>query len=51
MDRTEIFKQEEISSHEPQLGLDTKIDRLSEHQSQCDFDFLNQPQNIDVRKD
>jgi hypothetical protein len=24
MDRTEVFKQEEISGHEPQTGLDTK---------------------------
>jgi hypothetical protein len=26
MDRTEIFKQEKISGHEPQMGLDTKTD-------------------------
>jgi hypothetical protein len=33
-----LFKQEEISSHEPQTGLDTKADRLTDRQSQCDFD-------------
>jgi hypothetical protein len=39
MDRTETFKQEEISGHEPQTGFDTKTDRLTDRQSQCDFGF------------
>jgi hypothetical protein len=39
MDRTVTFKQEETSGHEPQSGLDTKTDRLTDRQSQCDFDF------------
>jgi hypothetical protein len=39
MDRTVTFKQEETSGHEPQPGLDTKIDRLTDRQSQCDFDL------------
>jgi hypothetical protein len=39
MDRTVTFKQEETSGNEPQLGLDTKTDRLTDYQSQCDFDF------------
>jgi hypothetical protein len=39
MDRTVTFKQEETSGHEPQMGLDTKTDRLTDRQSQCDFDF------------
>jgi hypothetical protein len=38
MDRTVTFKQEEISGHDPQQGLDTKTDRLTDRQSQCDFD-------------
>jgi hypothetical protein len=29
MDRTVTFKQDETSSHEPQLGLDTKTDYLT----------------------
>jgi hypothetical protein len=37
MDRTEIFKQ--MFGHEPQTGLDTKTDRLTDSQSQCDSDF------------
>jgi hypothetical protein len=39
MDRTVTFKQEETSGHKPQPGLDTKTDRLTDRQSQCDFDF------------
>jgi hypothetical protein len=39
MGRAVIFKQEETSGHEPQPGLDTKTDRLTDRQSQCDFDF------------
>jgi hypothetical protein len=39
MDRTVTFKQEETSGHEPQPGLDTETDRLTDRQSQCDFDF------------
>jgi hypothetical protein len=38
MDRTVTFKQEETSAPEPQSGLDTKTDRLTDRQSQCDFD-------------
>jgi hypothetical protein len=38
MDRTVTFKQEETSGHETQPGLDTKTDRLTDRQSQCDFD-------------
>jgi hypothetical protein len=33
------IKQEEISVYEPQKGLDTKTDRLTDSQLQCDFDF------------
>jgi hypothetical protein len=39
MDRTVIFKEEEISGRVPQPGLDAKTDRLTDRQSQCDFDF------------
>jgi hypothetical protein len=39
MDRTVNFKQKEISGHELQTGLDTKTDRLTDFQFQCDFDF------------
>jgi hypothetical protein len=39
MDRTVTFKQEETFGHEPQPGLDTKTDRLTDRQSQRDFDF------------
>jgi hypothetical protein len=39
MDTTVTFKQEETSGHEPQSGLDTKTDRLTDLQSQCYFDF------------
>jgi hypothetical protein len=39
MDRIVTFKQEDTSGHELQPGLDTKIDRLTDRQSQCDFDF------------
>jgi hypothetical protein len=39
MDRTETFKQEEISGHEPQMGLGTKTDNLTDRQLQCDYDF------------
>jgi hypothetical protein len=39
MARTVTFKQEETSGREPQQGLDTKTDRLTDRQSQCDFDF------------
>jgi hypothetical protein len=35
MDRTETFKQ--VSGHEPQTGLDTKTDRLTDRQLQCDL--------------
>jgi hypothetical protein len=33
MDRTVTLKQEETSGHEPQSGLDTKTDRLTDRQS------------------
>jgi hypothetical protein len=38
MDSTVTFKQEEKSGHEPQSGLDTKTDRLTDRQLQCDSD-------------
>jgi hypothetical protein len=37
MDRTETFKQEEISG----LGLDTKTDKVTDRKSQCDPDSLS----------
>jgi hypothetical protein len=40
MDRTVPCKQEETSGHEPPPGLDTKTDKLTDRQSQCDFDLL-----------
>jgi hypothetical protein len=39
MDRTVTYNQEEISGHESQTGIDTKIGRLTDRQLQCDFDF------------
>jgi hypothetical protein len=39
MDMTVTAKQELIPGHEPQMGLDTKTDWLTDRQSQCDFDF------------
>jgi hypothetical protein len=36
-ERTLTLKQKETSVHEPQTGLDTKTDRLTDRQSQCDF--------------
>jgi hypothetical protein len=38
MDRTETFKQEDISGHEPQTELDTMANGLADRQLQCDFD-------------
>jgi hypothetical protein len=38
MDRTVTFKHEGTSGHEPQPRLDTKTDRLTDRQSQYDFD-------------
>jgi hypothetical protein len=35
-------KNQYISDHEPQMGLDTKTYRLIDSQSQCDFDFERQ---------
>jgi hypothetical protein len=32
-------KKKEKSGHEPQSGLNTKTDRLTDRQSQCDFDL------------
>jgi hypothetical protein len=40
MDRTVTFKQEETSGHEPHPELDTKTDRLTDRQSQCDSDYF-----------
>jgi hypothetical protein len=40
MDRTVTIKREEISGHEPQMGLDTKTGRLTDRQLQCDFDLI-----------
>jgi hypothetical protein len=47
VDRTVTFKQQEKSGHEPQPGLDTKTDRMTDRQSQWDFDFelTNQNEN------
>jgi hypothetical protein len=39
MDRTVTFKRKEIFGPEPQMGLDTKTDRLTDRQLQCDFDL------------
>jgi hypothetical protein len=33
------FQPKQISGHEPQRGLDTKTDSLTDHQLQSDFDF------------
>jgi hypothetical protein len=38
MDRTVTFKEELISGHEPRTGLDTKTDKLTDCQLQCDSD-------------
>jgi hypothetical protein len=45
MDRTVTFKEEETSGYEPQPGLDTTTDRLTDPQSQCDFDFVEAGSN------
>jgi hypothetical protein len=37
-DRTVTFKQDETSGHAPQSGLDTKADKLTDRQLQCDCD-------------
>jgi hypothetical protein len=39
MDRTASFTKKKTSGHEPQLGLDTKTNRLTDRQLQHDFDF------------
>jgi hypothetical protein len=39
MDRTATFTKKKTSGHEPQLGLDTKTDRLTDRQLQHYFDF------------
>jgi hypothetical protein len=39
MDRTLTVRQKLISGHEPQMRLNTKTDRRTDRQSQCDFDF------------
>jgi hypothetical protein len=38
MDRTATFTKKKTSGHEPQLGLETKTDRLTDRQLQHDFD-------------
>jgi hypothetical protein len=38
MDRTVTFEKD-TSGHEPQSGLDTKIDRLTDRKLQSDFDL------------
>jgi hypothetical protein len=38
-DNTETVKQQQISGHEPQPGLDTKTDWLTDRQSKCDSDL------------
>jgi hypothetical protein len=49
MDRTVTFNQEETSGHAPQPGLDTKTHRLTDRQSQCDFDFESvQPSRVEA---
>jgi hypothetical protein len=42
VDRTVTFKQEETSGHEFQSGLDTKTDKLTDRQLQCDSDSEDQ---------
>jgi hypothetical protein len=42
MYRTAAFTKKKTSGHEPQLGLDTKTDRLTDRQLQHDFDFAEQ---------
>jgi hypothetical protein len=37
-DKTATVKQQQTSGHEPQTGLDTKTDWLTDRQSQCDSD-------------
>jgi hypothetical protein len=37
--KTVSVKQDKITGHEPQMGLDTKICWLTDRQSQYDFDF------------
>jgi hypothetical protein len=39
MDRTVTFIEKETSGHEHQPGLDNKTGRLTDRQSQRDFDF------------
>jgi hypothetical protein len=39
MDTIETFKQDETSGHEPWWGVDTKANRLTGRQTQCDFDL------------
>jgi hypothetical protein len=50
MDRTETFNKEEMSGHEPQTGLDTRADRLTDRQSQCDFDFVTLEHRAPVKR-
>jgi hypothetical protein len=39
--RQYLSNSQQISGHEPQTVLDTKTDRLTDHQSKCDFDFAS----------
>jgi hypothetical protein len=39
MVRRVTLKEEEISCHEPNTGLDVKTDRLTDLQLECDFEF------------
>jgi hypothetical protein len=39
MDMTATFTKKKTAGHEPQLGLDTKTDRLTDRQLRHDFDF------------
>jgi hypothetical protein len=47
IDRTETFKQEDKSGHEPQTGLDSKTDRLTDLHLQCNFNFDLKSSRID----
>jgi hypothetical protein len=44
--KTVTVNEQEISGHEPQMGLDTKTYRLTDLQSRCDFDFTAQMSEV-----
>jgi hypothetical protein len=48
MDKTETFTKKKTSDHKPQLGLDTKTDRLTDRQLQHDFDSDFESGRVDV---